>query len=205
MTPDSREDRRVATDFRPLQDLTGDDDVRVFLNRASAGRLRDFTDGLALPDPLPEPLPELMSDSEDEISEESEPSESEGDEPPGLLPADLTPEALREQDAGDLFCRSEAAACPTPQALATQQNNDTSWVAFDTAASRHLLVDKDRLVGPTRVVNIFIRPYGSSLMPISQEGTMVDKEPRADVACWHRDRAENVDADSWARLWKLSR
>jgi hypothetical protein len=81
MTPDSREDRRDATDFRPLQDLTGDDDVRVFLNRASAapGSLRDLTEGLA----LPEHLPELMSDSEDEISEESEPSESEGDEPPG--------------------------------------------------------------------------------------------------------------------------
>jgi hypothetical protein len=82
MAPDSREDCRDATDFRPLQDLTGDDDVRVFLNRASAGRLRDFTDGLALPDPLPEPLPELMSDSEDEISEESKPGESEGDEAP---------------------------------------------------------------------------------------------------------------------------
>ena len=36
VAPASREDRRDATDFRPLQDLTGDDDVRVFLNRASA-------------------------------------------------------------------------------------------------------------------------------------------------------------------------
>jgi hypothetical protein len=198
MTPDSREDRRDATDFRPLQDLTGDDDVRVFLNRASAapGSLRDLTEGLA----LPEHLPELMSDSEDEISEESEPSESEGDEPPGLLPADLTPEALREQDAGDLFCRSEAAACPTPQALATQQNNDTSWVAFDTAASRHLLVDKDRLVGPTREVNIFIRPYGSSLMPISQEGTMVVRSV-ARLLCTGALLAETgVNILAWAPL-----
>ena len=112
MTPGSREDRRDTTDFSPLQDLTGNDDARVFLNRASAaGRLRDLTEGLA----LPEPLPELMSDSEDEISEESGSSKSEGDEPPGLLPADLPPEPLREQNAGDLFCRSEAAACPPPR------------------------------------------------------------------------------------------
>jgi hypothetical protein len=124
MTPGSREDRRDTTDFSPLQDLTGNDDARVFLNRASAaGRLRDLTEGLA----LPEPLPELMSDSEDEISEESEPSESEGDEPPGLLPADLPPEPLREQDAGDLFCRSEAAACPRPPG------------SRDAAEQRHLV------------------------------------------------------------------
>ena len=45
MTPGSREDRRDTTDFSPLQDLTGNDDVRVFLNRASAaGRLRDLTE-----------------------------------------------------------------------------------------------------------------------------------------------------------------